>query len=244
MSAPWRIGKWESLFPKSGYNGRVKIPILHVDEALLVVSKPGGLLSLPDGHDPALPHLRSLLEPAWGRLWIVHRLDKDTSGVLALARSAAAHRALSLQFQERQTEKVYHALVWGLPAWDETVLEMPLRPNTGRRKRTAADPARGLPARTEVRVLRRMEACALLEARPRTGRRHQIRAHLYAAGFPLVGDPLYGQGNPPQIPAPLLRLGLHAFSLGLRHPLTGRFVSFQAAYPPDFRELLQNPPKT
>jgi RluA family pseudouridine synthase len=222
---------------KNGYNERVEISVLHADEVLLVVSKPAGLLSLPDGYDPALPHLRSLLEPAWGRLWIVHRLDRDTSGVLALARSAEAHRALSLQFQKRRTEKIYHALVWGLPAWDEITLEMPLRPNTGRRKRTAVDETRGLPARTEVRVLRRMEVRALVEARPRTGRRHQIRAHLYAAGHPVVGDPLYGRGSPLQIPG-LSRLGLHAYSLGLQHPRTGRFVTFQAPYPPDFEQAL------
>ncbi len=220
----------------------MEIPILYADEALLVIAKPSGLLTLPDGHDAGQPHVRALLEARWGRLWIVHRLDRWTSGTLALARNAAAHRAVSLQFQERLTRKVYHALVWGAPPWEGLTLEMPLRPNTGRRKRTAVDAARGKAACTEVRVLRRLEGYTLLEAIPRTGRRHQIRAHLYAAGFPLVGDPLYGERKPPQIPAPLPRLGLHAHTLGLRHPLTGQSLTFRAPYPPDFAAALSTPP--
>lgn len=209
--------------------------ILYADEALLVINKPAGLLSLPvvDGY----ADVRAVLEPTWGRLWIVHRLDRETSGVMVLARNAAAHRALNTQFQERQIRKAYHALIWGNPPWEDIHLDMPVRINVGRRKRTVAS-TQGRPAVTRVRVLHRLDGYTLVEAQPLSGRRHQIRVHLYAAGYPLVGDSLYGDGNPPGVRAPLERLGLHAYSLGLRHPLTGEFVTFVAPYPPDFSAAL------
>jgi len=211
------------------------VEILYADEALLVINKPAGLLSLPVVDNYA--HVRAVLEPTWGRLWIVHRLDRETSGVMVLARSAAAHRALNTQFQERQIHKAYHALIWGSPPWEDIHLDMPVRINVGRRKRTVAG-TQGQPAVTRVRVLRRLDDYTLVEAQPLSGRRHQIRAHLYAAGYPLVGDSLYGDGNPPGVRAPLERLGLHAYSLGLRHPLTGAVVTFVAPYSPDFSAAL------
>jgi len=217
----------------------MEIPVLHHDAALLVVNKPAGVLSIPAQHHPARPHLRAALEPHWGPLWVVHRLDCETSGALVLARSAEAHRALNAQFQNRLAVKTYHALVWGAPSWQETVLDAPLRVNAGSRHRTVVDARRGRAARTRVRVLQRGGAWTLVEARPIHGRRHQIRAHLYAAGFPLVGDPLYGGGSPQGQAAPLPRLGLHARTLALRHPLTGHAVSFLAPYPSDFRLALR-----
>ncbi len=216
----------------------MEIPVLHHDAALLVVNKPAGVLSIPAQHYPEHPHLRGALESRWGRLWIVHRLDCETSGALVLARSAEAHRALNAQFQRRQAAKTYHALVWGAPPWQETVLDAPLRANVGSRHRTVVDTRRGKAARTNVRVLRRGGTWTLVEACPLHGRRHQIRAHLYAAGFPLVGDPLYGNGSPPRQEWPLPRLGLHARSLELQHPLTGLPAAFLAPYPPDFRQAL------
>ena len=210
------------------------IPILHADETLLAVNKPAGLLTVPAVG--ASLHLRAVLEADWGRLWVVHRLDRGTSGVIVLARSPEAHRALNTQFQERRTRKIYHALVWGTPPWESARLDSPLRLNVGRRKRTVCHP-RGVRALTLVRVLHRWPQYTLLEARPRTGRRHQIRAHLYAAGFPLVGDPLYGRGNPPQSAAPFSRLGLHAYALGLRHPASGESITFTAPWPAEFSRL-------
>lgn len=211
------------------------IPILHLDEDLLVIDKPAGLRSTPDGWDPALPHLRSVLEPAYGRLWLVHRLDKDASGVMVLARNAAAHRALSGQWERREVEKVYHALVRGEPAWQKRTVEAPLRANVGRRKRTVVHP-QGRPAQTAVRVIRRLAGYALLEARPVTGRRHQVRVHLYHLGFPIVADPLYGPG--PQPGDPIARLALHARRLAFRHPRTGETLRFTAPHPEDFAAAL------
>lgn len=208
--------------------------ILWCDEALLVINKPAGLPTLPDGYNPSLPHVRSLLEPTYGRLWIVHRLDKETSGVLALARSAEAHRGLNTQFEQHQVTKVYHALVNGSPDWKEKIVNLPLRPNRGHRHRTAVDTQHGKPAVTRLRVLERLGDCTLIEAIPETGRTHQIRAHLAAIGLPILGDPLYGPATPGEA-----RLALHARSLKLTHPTTGEKVRLEAQYPLRMEEILQ-----
>lgn len=213
-----------------------KPSILYRDEALLVVAKPAGLLSLPDGYDPDKPYLQSLLEPAWGRLWMVHRLDRPASGVLVLARSADVHRHLNGQFARRQVSKIYHALVTGKPAWEVNKVTLPLRANVGRRNRTAVDHSQGKSASTQLRVLEAFNQHALVEACPATGRRHQIRAHLYARGHPILSDSLYGTGEI----SPLIdRLALHARSLQFSHPQTQESVCFEAPYPADFSAALR-----
>ncbi|MCX7670046.1 MAG: RluA family pseudouridine synthase [Anaerolineae bacterium] len=225
--------------------------VLYSDGALLVVNKPAGLPTLPDGYRPEAAYLVGLLQQTFGRLWVVHRLDKETSGVLVLARTAEAHRHLNRQFEEHTAAKLYHALVVGQPAWDRHTVDLPLRPDGDRRHRTVVDPAHGKPALTDCRVLERFGAYALIEARPRTGRPHQIRAHLAAAGWPLVGDLLYAsQGGRLRDAtgadlrrllldeAPLGRLGLHACSLTLIHPMTAASVTFAAPYPADFAAAL------
>jgi tRNA pseudouridine32 synthase / 23S rRNA pseudouridine746 synthase len=225
--------------------------VLHIDEALLVVNKPAGLPTLPDGYQADAPYLVGLLQEAFGRLWVVHRLDRETSGVLALARTAEAHRALNLQFQEREIAKIYHALVVGKPAWDERTVNLPLRADGDRRHRTVIDRARGKPSTTACRVLGRLGDYTLVEARPKTGRPHQIRAHLAAEHLPIVGDLLYASQGGGLLgdagarlrrllvdDAPLARLGLHALALTLEHPLGGGAVTFEAPYPPDLAEAL------
>lgn len=226
--------------------------ILFLDDHLLAINKPAGLGTLPDGYDPSLPHAKSLLEPRYGRLWIVHRLDKDTSGVLLLARTAAAHRHLNTQFERGEVEKVYHALVQGEVPWETQTIDLPLRANGDRRHRTVVDGERGKPALTGLHVLQRFRGYTLLEARPRTGRTHQIRAHLGAISLHLVGDTLYG--GPPALyrsdlesgpalpddePPLIARPALHARSIGFLHPMSGERLCIDVPYPKDFELALE-----
>lgn len=228
--------------------------VLWEDECLLAVNKPAGLLSMPDGYDPSLPHLRSMLEPVYGRVWVVHRLDRDTSGVMVFTRSAEAHQALSRQFEERQIEKVYHVLAAGDPPWHQKTVNLPLQPNGDRRHRTVVDRRKGKAATTKFSVLERFGAFSLLAARPQTGRTHQVRVHLAALGLPVAVDSLYGDGEGVYLSQvkpkyqkkasreekPLInRLGLHAWSLRFKHPLNDKVLSIEAPYPKDFALVIK-----
>jgi 23S rRNA-/tRNA-specific pseudouridylate synthase len=128
------------------------------------------------------------LEQEYGRLWIVHRLDRETSGVLLLARSAEAHRLLNTQFEQHLVSKIYHALVIGSPDWQKKTISLPLRPNGDRHHRTVVDRDKGKPAVTRLNVMERFDHYCLVEAIPETGRTHQIRAHLSALGLYIMGD--------------------------------------------------------
>jgi tRNA pseudouridine32 synthase / 23S rRNA pseudouridine746 synthase len=234
-------------------NQPADIPVLFVDQALLVVNKPAGLATLPDGYNPTLPHIKSVLEGEYGRLWIVHRLDKETSGVLLLARSAEAHRSLNTQFEQHKIVKVYHALVNGSPEWDERTVDLALRPNGDRKHRTIIDVQAGKPAVTHFKVLERYYQYCLFEAVPETGRTHQIRAHLFAMGLNIVGDKLYfarldSTGHPrvhqtridfDVLFEPAGFMGLHALSLEVSHPLTGEWMKFTAPYPSKLNAALE-----
>jgi RluA family pseudouridine synthase len=227
------------------------VPIIWRDEDLLVIDKPAGLLSVPDGYDPALPYIKSELEPEFGSLWIVHRLDRQTSGVMVLARNPQAHRHLNYQFQERQVKKIYHAIVLGDPPWEQKLIKLPLRIDGDRQHRTVVDKRNGIPAITNLRVLERFRTCCLVEAAPMTGRRHQIRAHLTAEGAPILGDELYGKSMASKLTEadysigdnqklPITRLALHAWSIYISHPNSAEAQTFQAPYPADFVASLEH----
>lgn len=209
--------------------------IVHSDPYILVVNKPAGLPVLPDGWDQSAPYLVKMLEEQFGKIWVAHRIDKVTSGVIVFALTAEAHRALNIQFEKHEVEKVYHALVNGVPKWEEKVTKFPLRVNVGRRHRTVVDDRSGVPAETRFRLLERYQASALVEASPMTGRTHQIRVHAYALGHPLLGDVLYSAPETDLISRP----ALHANSLTLTHPETGKRLTFQADYPYDFQSVVR-----
>ncbi len=214
-----------------------------MDEAIIVVNKPAGLPVLPDGWVQDAPYLVQMLEAEYGNasgsnhgIWIVHRLDKGTSGVMVFARTAEAHRDLNLQFEQHEAGKIYHAVVQGLPPWDEKTAEHRLRANVGHKHRTAVDARQGKPAETRFRVLKRYAAHTLLEARLLTGRTHQVRVHAYALGYPLVGDPLYGGDASELIDRP----ALHAQTLTITNPSNGESETYTAPYPDDFSKLLEH----
>jgi RluA family pseudouridine synthase len=207
--------------------------ILHEDVDLLIVNKPAGLPVLPDGWEKEAPFLAKMLEQELGRVWVVHRLDKVTSGVMVFARNASAHRTLNLLFETHSVHKIYHAIVNGEPGWERHTARHPLRADVGHSHRTVVDSGQGKQCETHFRVLERLRGYSLLEATPATGRTHQVRAHASALGFPLLGDSLY------RAPATdlIARPALHA--AGLKFEFEGKPFSFRAPYPADFEMALQ-----
>lgn len=206
---------------------------LYSDEHIIVVNKPAGIPVLPDGWDKDAPYLVKMLKEEFGKLWIVHRLDKSTSGVMVFARDAETHRVLNIQFENHEAQKIYHAIVEGNPKWDEKITKFPLRANVGHKHRTMVDDKNGKPSETRFRVIKRYQDAVLIEAQPMTGRTHQVRVHAYALGYPLLGDTLYGASKTDLIARP----ALHAHSLTLE--LNGERVTFTAPYPDDFRATLE-----
>ena len=217
--------------------------IIHEDDRLIVLDKPAGLSVLPDGWEKESQYLVRLLEDRYGKIYVVHRLDKITSGVIVFARDAETHRALNIQFENHEAQKTYHAIVEGNPKWEEKVAKHPLRANVGHKHRTMVDDKRGKPSETRFRVIKRYQArteqgrseAALVEAKPMTGRTHQIRVHAYALGHPLVEDVLYGSRDRYGIPRPML----HAQTLSLIHPATKERVKFSAPHPGDFEDAIK-----
>lgn len=216
-----------------------------LDDALfVVVEKPAGLLTHPVGSRPDLSVVDALraegVELAGSvppRVGVVHRLDRDTSGVLLLAKDAGAHRALAKQFKDRTVQKTYLALVRGRPKTDEGRIDAPLGIGSHPIKRLVRDLPGAREAVTDFRVVEAFEGVTLLEVRPHTGRTHQIRAHLAAIGTPVLGDPLYLR---PDATATLKvpRLMLHAQTLSFDHPETRERITITCPPPDDFATVL------
>ncbi|NUO80990.1 RluA family pseudouridine synthase [candidate division KSB1 bacterium] len=232
-----------------------RIEILFEDDALLVLHKPAGLPVIPERYHPEWPCLQSIANEQLGtRVFAVHRIDLETSGVLLFAKNAEAHRELCRQFAAHEAEKIYWALVRGEVASDEQTIDLPLSPHPKKPGVTIVN-KQGKPARTHCRVLERFRGFTWVELKPQTGRQHQIRVHLKALGHPLLVDSLYanteafflstlkssyhkkeGEAEPSLI----RRLTLHAQQLGIFHPTTKERMTFTAEAPKDFNAALKH----
>jgi tRNA pseudouridine32 synthase/23S rRNA pseudouridine746 synthase len=205
------------------------VPVLYEDDNLIAVDKPEGLAAVPLRHPDGQSLLEVLAVERNEKLYIVHRIDRDTSGLILFARNEHAHRWLNRQFETRNVSKIYLAVVHGVIEEDAGSIDKPLRRfGSGR---VAVNFERGKPSLTEFRVVGRSDAFTLVEASPHTGRQHQIRVHFYSIGHPVAGDPLYGDAT---LRASTARLMLHAWRLTLPLP-DGRSLSLEAPVPESFR---------
>jgi len=220
----------------------IPLNIIYEDDDLLVVDKPAGLTVHPAPGHPAhtlvnailarFPRLAALSDSL--RPGIVHRLDRDTSGVMAVAKNSLAQTKLVEQFKARSVAKTYLVLVKGRLTPENGVIEAPIGRDPRDRKRMAVV-TKGREARTEYRVIRYIGDYTLLEVRPETGRTHQIRVHLSAIGYPVVGDKVYGVKSPF-----LSRQFIHASRLGFHLPSTGEYMEFKSELPPDLAQALKD----
>jgi len=233
-----------------------EIDVLSEDSDIIFVNKPPGMAVHPSAGHPhstlvdalvaRFPDLSTVaeLDGSW-RAGIVHRLDKDTSGVMVVARNSFARAALADQFKQRTVEKVYIALVVGHLSRERLTIDKPVGRHQTERKRMSVRSRRGREALSEVQLIRRctlalsggaMHPVSVVAVRPRTGRTHQIRVHLSSVGHPCLSDPLYGKQERDQ--QPLRRQALHAFYLAITHPRTGARLGLVAPIADDLRVLL------
>jgi 23S rRNA pseudouridine1911/1915/1917 synthase len=238
--------KLENILKKQGGD------ILLEDETLLVLHKPSGLLVLPDRFDRNLMNLYELLKETFGSIYVVHRIDRETSGVVLFAKTAEAHALLNSAFEQRQVEKLYRAIVVGSPTAECGSIDLPIAENEHGVRKMKVDKKNGKEAITDYKVIETFRGYALVEVKPRTGRTHQIRVHLSAIGLPILADSLYSssggfflstikrnyKSNGEEKPL-LARTGLHAFSLSFRHPATGEQSLIEAPLPHDMTTVLK-----
>jgi len=221
----------------------IPLDVLFEDDDLVVLNKPAGLVIHPGaGHqkhtlvNALLSHCHNLSGIGGKeRPGIVHRLDKETSGCLVVAKNDATHHGLSAQFAERTVEKIYLALASGKLRRNTGSIDADIGRHPVQRKKMTASSVRGRSAKTEYRVLRDGPTASLIECRLHSGRTHQIRVHFHHIGHPILGDKIYG----PKAGKIFLRQMLHAWKLGFKHPRTGEALRFEASIPADFTSALR-----
>ncbi|HYE30877.1 MAG TPA: RluA family pseudouridine synthase [Methylomirabilota bacterium] len=245
---------WPDAKPLEAEPQDIPLEVMFEDKDLLVLNKPPGLVVHPaEGHEDEtlvnalLHHCHGQLSGIAGvaRPGIVHRLDKDTSGCLVVAKTDAAHLGLSAQFKNRSVHKIYHAIAIGHPQKSSGELRGRIARHPSHRKRMAVtDGEKGRDAWTSYSVVEYLKGASLIECLLHTGRTHQIRVHLLSLGHPLVGDELYGEKPNKRLAqetgykAP--RQMLHAYRLTFTHPRMGEPMEFEAPWPKDFREALRS----
>ena len=219
----------------------IPLNIIYEDEWIIVVDKPAGMVVHPGSGNKKGTLVSALLHHCGeladtgdeSRPGIVHRLDKDTSGVIVVAKNSRSLRSLAKQFQDRTVRKCYVAMVKGRVEMDNGLVEAPLARDSSDRKKMNVEPVKGKSACTVYHVIRRFANFTLLRLEPKTGRTHQIRVHMSHLGHPVLGDVKYGRGHE------ISRQALHAESLGFTHPDTGEAVKFRSPMPEDMKEFLE-----
>ncbi|HSM26091.1 MAG TPA: RluA family pseudouridine synthase, partial [Anaerolineaceae bacterium] len=188
--------------------------LVYVDSSIIIVNKPSGLRTIPDGYQKNLPNLQTLLKEKFSSIFTIHRLDKETSGLIIFGRNKLSHRNLNIQFEQKLIDKTYHALVHNIPEWDVYTIDQPLLIDGDRKHRTVINPN----GKSATTFLRKVEVnndnhLSFLDIHPKTGYTHQIRSHLNHLGFPILGDQLYSLNlstNQNQMNKSVSRMMLHA----------------------------------
>ena len=230
------------------------LEILFEDGDYVCINKTAGLLTLPDRFDPAIPNLYHILGERYGEIFVVHRIDKQTSGVIAFAKNADAHKALNAQFENHRIQKKYVVLVQGILKEADGSINLPIGENSGKAGTMKIDTVHGKESVTKYKVIERFVSFTLVEAEPLSGRTHQIRVHFKAIGHPLAVDEIYGNTEgiklsslkknyklkPGSIEKPLIsRLTLHARSLRFFHFRSQNELTIEAPLPKDFESVIK-----
>lgn len=232
----------------------MKLELLYEDENYVFVNKPSGLLAIPDRHHAEIPSVFGLLGKLYDSLFVVHRLDRDTSGCICLAKNAEAHRYASLLFENREVDKFYTAIVRGTPTPGEGSIQEPIMEHPVVKGKMVINAKNGKPSRTDYEVIESFGLYSYVKFRLYTGRTHQIRVHTASIGHPILCDELYGDSNPIYLSAfkkkyklskfeeaetPILsRLALHAAELHFK-TIDGKSLVVEAPLPKDLNALLK-----
>ncbi len=223
------------------------------DDDIIVINKPSGILSIPDRYDHTLPSLYKILGDIYEKIFVVHRLDKGTSGIMVFAKNAESHKSLNDQFQNQEITKIYHAILKGRMIEDKMEVDIPLAHNP-RKAGQMIPSARGKESLSIIKILESFRAATLAEVNLISGRQHQLRVHCSAIGNPLIVDDIYGDSSEFYVSSvkrrfnlkkgteekPIMnRISMHARSLKFNHPETSEQLEFQAEYPKDFAAVLQ-----
>ena len=222
----------------------IALDVVYEDKDLAIINKPAGLVVHPAPGNYAhtlvnalLHRFKELSSINPERPGIVHRLDKETSGLIVIAKNNLAHHALSAQFAKHTIKRKYFALVKGEVSFDENIIEMPIGRHPYKRKNMAVGfGEKTRYAKTHYRTLKRSSTFSLLELAPFTGRTHQLRVHLSFLGHPILGDSKYGRNNE------FSRLALHAYYIGFTHPTSQEFIEFRTEMPKEMEDFLNRPP--
>lgn len=231
-----------------------EIEIIHEDDELIILNKPADVLSVPDRYNPDLLNLYTFLKSQRENIFIVHRIDRETSGIICFAKTKEAHKNLTKQFSKRETKKVYHTIVQGHLHQKEGTINLPIGENSFKRGTVRIDKHGGKSAITHYKVVEEFKNFSYLEVQIETGRMHQIRVHLEAIGHPLAIDKIYSGKksfylssvkkkyhiNRTGIERPIMyRVTLHAHQISFRHPKTEEMVTYTADLHKDFAVMLK-----